>query len=388
MKAALDTDGIVSKRRTAAKGNPYGGQSFSRGAIYQMLQNRVYRGQIVHKGAAYPGEHPAIVDEELWLAVQQKLEANGVERRSRREEAKLAYLLPGVLFDAEGQLMTPTHAVKKGVRYRYYVSRRLITDVRGVDGRDPKAGQRLPAAELERLIVDRFKTFFADADAVTRTLPAQRLDTPDVKRALVTAADIARIILTHGEGKSFDLLRPLVVRAQVHHDRIDVDIAADRVVDALLGDGGSVGARPSLALDDDQRTNTASSEAVVADGRLMRLTIAAQLKRAGMEMKFVLEGTDDRSLPDGALLRLLIRANALVRRLEANSSSTLEEVGTQQSMGAPYAARLMRLNYLAPEIVTAILNGRQPVGLTASKLMADTRLPIAWADQRKALGFV
>jgi hypothetical protein len=56
-------------------------------------------------------------------------------------------------------------------------------------------------------------------------------------------------------------------------------------------------------------------------------------------------------------------------------------------MGAPYAARLMRLNYLAPDIVVAILNGRQPVGLTANKLMADTRLPLEWPEQRKALGF-
>ena len=68
------------------------GKSFSRGALYQMLQNRVYRGEIVHKGAAYPGEHPPIVDEELWRRVQEKLEANGVERtrRARQGEARLS----------------------------------------------------------------------------------------------------------------------------------------------------------------------------------------------------------------------------------------------------------------------------------------------------------
>ena len=56
-------------------------------------------------------------------------------------------------------------------------------------------------------------------------------------------------------------------------------------------------------------------------------------------------------------------------------------------MGAPYAARLMRLNYLAPNIVVMILNGRQPVGLTASQLISDTRLPLEWSAQRAALGF-
>ena len=124
---------------------------FSRGALYQMLRNPVYRGEIVHKGTAHPGEHPRIVDEELWRQVQQKLEANGVERRGAGDDAKLVYLLSGVLFDAAGRLMTPTHAIKKGVRYRYYVSRRLITDVRSADA---GAGQRLPAIELEHLIVE------------------------------------------------------------------------------------------------------------------------------------------------------------------------------------------------------------------------------------------
>ena len=149
LKTVLEAEGVVSKRRTAADGSAYGGQSFSRGALYQMLQNRVYRGEIVHKGSAYPGEHTPIVDEELWRQVQKKLEANGVERRGARDEAKLAYLLPGVLFDDAGQRMTPTHAIKKGVRYRYYVSRRLITDVRSGDKHEAGAGQRLPATELE-----------------------------------------------------------------------------------------------------------------------------------------------------------------------------------------------------------------------------------------------
>jgi Recombinase len=57
LKASLDAEGVVSKQRTAADGSAYGGHAFSRGALYQMLQNRVYRGEIVHRGASYPGEH-------------------------------------------------------------------------------------------------------------------------------------------------------------------------------------------------------------------------------------------------------------------------------------------------------------------------------------------
>ena len=104
-------------------------------------------------------------------------------------------------------------------------------------------------------------------------------------------------------------------------------------------------------------------------------------------MKFVLDGADCGAAPHAALVRLLVRADSLARRLESSSGSTLEEVGAREGMGGPYAARLMRLNFLAPDIVVAILNGRHPVALTATKLMADTRLPPDWSEQRKALGF-
>src|SRR5512147_799081 len=80
LQAELDTAGIRSKRRTLADGTPYGGQKLSRGALYLMLQNRIYRGKITHRGNAYPGEHPAIVDETLWDAVQAILADNRVNR--------------------------------------------------------------------------------------------------------------------------------------------------------------------------------------------------------------------------------------------------------------------------------------------------------------------
>jgi site-specific DNA recombinase len=280
--------------------------------------------------------------------------------------------------------MTPTHAVKKGVRYRYYVSRRLITDVRSGDKGKAGTGQRLPATELERLIVERLGAFLADAAAVTAALRPRRDGAPSAKRALVAAADIVRAIATEGQERSFGLLRPLIVRAQVHLDRIEVDLGADRLVDALLG-GCSLETRLSPGHDDDREADTASLAA--AGDHVIRLTIPAELKRAGMEMRFVLDGADIGATPDAALVRLLVRAYSLARHLGSRPSSTLEEVGAKEGIGAPYAARLMRLNFLAPEIVVAILNGRQPVALTASKLMADTRLPLDWSEQRKALGF-
>jgi len=380
LKVRLDADGVVSKLRTAADGSSYGGNKISRGALYQMLQNRIYRGEIVHKGAAHPGEHQPIIDAALWDAVQKKLEANGVERSMRAPFQ--VRLLAGVLFDANGEPMTPTHAVKKGVRYSYYVSRRLITGRRGEGSRDRHSGQRAPAINLERLVVQRLRAFFADPDAVKDALPSRRRDAPSVKRALAAAQAIIRTIDRGKEDLTTFVLRPLLARVIVGLDRIEIELGEDANAEALLADDQTSAAAPSRTL---ASGNVMTREA--DEGRLVRLTVPARLQRAGQEMKFVVEGADDDRAADPALLRLLVRARTLARRLAGHSASTLEEAGAQENMGAPYAARLMRLNFLAPDIVVAILNGRQPAGLTATKLMADTRLPLGWSAQRLELGF-
>ena len=183
LKAALDEEGVVSKQRKAADGSPYGGKSFSRGALYLMLQNRIYLGEIVHKGAAYPGEHPSIIDEDLWSSVQRRLKANGVERRERQASAP-PNLLTDVLFDADSQAMTPTYAIKKGVRYRYYVSHHLVTGTRGEEGNGQTSGQRIPAANLEALAIQRLRSFFADSVAVIEISPAS-----SARRALSKAGE-------------------------------------------------------------------------------------------------------------------------------------------------------------------------------------------------------
>ncbi len=120
---------------------------------------------------------------------------------------------------------------------------------------------------------------------------------------------------------------------------------------------------------------------------IVRLAVPAQLKRTGKEMKFIVHGDREQRNADPSLARLIVRAHVLARRLAENPGSTLEDVAAQENMGGPYAARLIRLNYLAPDIVAAILDGKHPVDLTANKLMADTRFPFDWRAQRAALGF-
>src|SRR5947199_6887532 len=131
-----------------------------------MLQNRIYRGEITHKGKSLPGEHPAIIDQPLWDEVQAVLAQNRVERATGAR-AKHPSLLGGLVFDATGERLTPTYAIKKGTYYRYYVSSSLVRGAKG----NRAGGWRLPAGDLEGLVIRRLGNFFAD--------PASLLDAVD-----------------------------------------------------------------------------------------------------------------------------------------------------------------------------------------------------------------
>jgi hypothetical protein len=146
LTAELETHGIAGKSWTSASGRSWGGQPLGRGALYTMLRNRIYPGEIVHNDQTYPGEHAAIIDPGVWDTVQARLTDNAVERGAGIRVKNLS-LLGGLLFDSEGQRLTPTHAVQSGRHYRYYVSRPLITGARP----DGIARLRLPAAEIEQI---------------------------------------------------------------------------------------------------------------------------------------------------------------------------------------------------------------------------------------------
>src|SRR5215813_13329802 len=98
LKAELEARGIKSKSWTSAAGRVIGGKPFSRGALYLMLRNRTYRGEIVHKGQSHPGDHTPIIDQPLWDAVQAQLSSNTTERSSGTCTRQPS-LLAGMLFD-------------------------------------------------------------------------------------------------------------------------------------------------------------------------------------------------------------------------------------------------------------------------------------------------
>src|SRR5205823_301713 len=116
----LDRRGIRTKKRHGREGRVTGGIRFGVGPLAHLLKNRIYIGEVRYRGEIHRGEHEPILDRNLFEAVQAKMAANAVDRQVRLKGS--AALLSGRIFDDRGNRMTPTHANKLGVRYRYYVS--------------------------------------------------------------------------------------------------------------------------------------------------------------------------------------------------------------------------------------------------------------------------
>jgi DNA invertase Pin-like site-specific DNA recombinase len=366
LKADLDARGIVSKSRNASDGTQYGKKPLARGALYLMLQNRIYRGEIMHKDKNYPGEHEAIVDEVLWSEVQAILTENRTDRMLGTREKQVS-LLSGILFDARGERMTPTHAIKHNIRYRYYVSRSLLA------GKVKHSGQRIPAAGLEALVIGRIHNWLGDRTAMLDIIQSHTSDAAIQKRLM---NGLEKCVATWSELKADDIRKSLLsmaARIQAHADRIEVTLNPINLP------------RRFGRMDCDAQPSTTTQNDT--DDSFVTLTVAIGLKRVGNEMKMIISDGSLPATPDPSLVRALVRAHAIRERMLADKSLTLEEIAKSENIVPSYATRLFRLTLLAPDIVSAMLSGKHPPELTARKLLDDTRLPLDWNEQRRNLGF-
>jgi site-specific DNA recombinase len=364
LKDELQARSIQSKSRTSASGRISGGKPFARGALYLMLQNRVYRGEIVHNEQSYLGEHEPIIDQPLWDAVQAQLASNAADRSDRGKTLQPS-LLAGMLFDGDGNRMTPSHAVKKGTRYRYYVSRPLITK----DQTDRPAGLRIPAGEIEQLVSSRVHRWLLDPGGIYKATSARFPDPSTQQRIATRAAEIGKNWPELPATRKRAVLTALIKRIEVSVDQIDIRLRPSRF-SALL----DVAATPLQGLTDDET---------------QILSVPVRLRRAGREIRMVIDGTGPftTAKPEARLIKLLLKARRFNATLAHSEGVPFAALAQREGVSRSYFTRLVRLSYLAPDITQAILDGRQPRDLTAEKLIEHSRLPLAWHDQRTVLGF-
>jgi site-specific DNA recombinase len=327
-----------------------------------MLQNRLYRGEIVHKGQSHPGEHRPIIDPPLWDAVHAQLASNAGERNSGTR-AQQPCLLAGMLFDGDGNRMTPTYAVKNSVRYHYYVSRPLITKGQT----EPSAGLGIPAREIEQLVTSQLREWLVDPGSIYQ---ATRLSDPSAqRRLLVRAAEIAKRWPELPGSRQRAFVTTLIGRIDVRVNQIDIHLRPTRL-GAIL----DIAATPVPPATDEAN---------------QIVSLPVRLRRSGRETTMRIDGTDPFATrkPDMRLVKLLIRAHRFHAALRNSNGVPYTTLAKREGVSPSYFTRLVRLSYLAPDIGQAILDGRQPRDLTSDKLLAHSRLPLVWHDQRTTLGF-
>jgi hypothetical protein len=282
-------------------------------------------------------------------------------RNTRRIRFCLSSACPDKdLFATVALRLTASHAVKKGRRYRYYVSGALITET----GTDRPQGWRLAAQEIEDAVIKVL------ADALTRpAMLLERFDTAgipgDQNRKMLDRATRFVAALNRSPAERAKVVRDLIEKVVIEEDAIMIRVRRR----PLLG----------RAVMPPASENPGDSP--------IELTAPVAFRRRGVEMRLVLPAValqNDRSRCDPTLIKAIARGRAWFEELAAGRARSLRELAERDGITRRYVRRLVDLAFLCPELVEAILQGRQPVELTATRL-TELDLPLDWTDQRRLL---
>jgi len=243
-----------------------------------------------------------------------------------------------------------------GKRYRYYVS---APDDDGF----AQAGWRLPAREIERIVIDGVIGLLQDRLRLTRELDLASAAPDRIESLIREAEDLANALLKAGMVEQRKIILKIVNRIEVGPDRIRIN---PNGLSQRLG---------------------RSRQVKTSAGRL-KIDIPVRLKRRGVEKKIVITDNNQRSArPDAKLIKAVAQGRVWFDQLKNGEVRLARDLAAKHGTDCGNVTRTLQLAFLAPDIVKAILDGRQPAELTAFHLKRIKNLPLSWAEQREMLGF-
>jgi DNA invertase Pin-like site-specific DNA recombinase len=206
----------------AGERNRYG-HLLDKGVLYKMLNNRVYIGEAVHKGTSYPGEHKPIIDRKLWDQVHTILKVSP-RKRAGNTRAQTPALLKGLLFAPDGAAMSPTHTRKSGRLYRYYISQTAMKH-----GRSDCPMRIVPAAEIERIVIDQVRLLLQSPEVIVQTWRAARkqhknVSESEVRTALLGFDDLWNELFPAEQASIVELL---VERIDLDPNKLDITLKVE-----------------------------------------------------------------------------------------------------------------------------------------------------------------
>ena len=367
----LNAAGEVTKRRQCANG-PRGGKPWTKGAVYKVLANRIYLGEAVHKGVAYPGEHAAIVDQRAWDKAHAVM-AEPAHRRGAATRAQVPALLKGLIFGPNGRPMSPSHTRRRGRIYRYYVTREAIAD-----GYDTCPVTSVPAADVEGAVLDHVQKLLAAPELVARTWAAAKRESRGRDHRARGHGTARR--LRHGLERAV----PCRAGADRPAPRRAGRRAGGRAGGADQGRGARELGRRAAAAGREEGGMMPGVETRL-EGTTLVVRIPMRFQRRGGRKRIV--APDGSAIvpaakpqPDGTLVKALARAWRWQRMLDDGVYVTVSEIGDAENISKSYVSRILRLALLAPDIIEVILTGSTDQPLMLEQL--ERRLPASWEEQR------
>ncbi|MGE3693230.1 MAG: recombinase family protein [Novosphingobium sp.] len=347
---SLHAEGIVTPRRKTGSGRAIGGGAFSRGQLYSILGNPIYTGRIAHRDQVYQGLHPAIIDQEKWEAVQRQLAGNVRGNRTHREAS--GSVLAGRIVDAAGVRLVASHARKGERRYRYYISKVLHEGLAG----NASGTLRVPAGEIEQVVAHECAALLDDPLALAQRA-GLALAPSDVEPLLEKCQSLAQA-LRQGHHEA---LARLVHRVTVHESRIEISLQVAALAAAL-----------GLAAGEDSPED-------------LSLTCNVRLTRTGRALRMV-HDNGGAATPDGidlSLVRLIVRARGWWARIREGAIEPLA-LAKEEGVSVSYIVRVLRLAFLSPAVVDAILDGSLRAGIDSSALLNIRAIMPSWEQQERA----
>ena len=356
LKQLLDRKEVRSKIRTSRAGRTGGGATYSRGALYHLLNNRIYLGEITHRAESYPGQHQPIVPTGLWNAVAALLKKQNQSHRSEKSQSSPS-LLSGKLFDSHGSRFTPTHAAKNGKRYRYYTSQAVIRQT----GTRPLIA-RFPAEELERLVKSQVLALLRAPDMV----PTAIEDGPTRDIATERVKELAREWPRLEMSKQHEFVRNTMKRVVLGPTTMTIEVDQAKVLTALLAQ---------------------NSEALASLGthkfETLKLTGDFHFRRRGCELRLVTADNASHfgGKPTMSLAKAVARAQEWHERIIAGKTNSIDQLAESSGLTRRYVRRVLLFASLSPRLVEALLTGKHRPNLTVAEILHG--VPVSWREQEE-----
>jgi DNA invertase Pin-like site-specific DNA recombinase len=337
----LKARGLTSKVRHLSSGGTRGGVSFGQGALFYMLRNRFYLGEVKFKGEILPGSQPALLDRILFDAVQQRLTEQWTHRATTRIRTQA--LLAGLLFDDAGHRMVSTFASRDRVRYRYYISAPCI---RGPVDEPVGSVTRVPATDIETVI----------------------------SKAVTTQANVESIPAA-GSTLSREAIKSAVVKIEVRKNQLAIHLKNG---DGNDNQDGEWDVDPNAA---EGRSQTSGARVVLVPWKKPSKPARQILLPANTpEYRTRIMKAERRSV----LIRAIGRGRLWLRDV-VDGRTTIDGLAAQQKCSIRQINMTISLGFLAPNLVTAAVEGRFPRGIGVAALRDA---PAEWSQLMSRLGLV